>query len=129
MGSQVLPENLLWHGLLSTDCSSCQLSAPVWAVHGVTASFRAHPPVLAWGPPRGAGWISAPLWFSTGYKGTTCLCIVFIRGCREIFALVPPPPFSLTLMSAKLFLSHIPLSQFLLCSSFYPFLNMLAQRS
>jgi len=54
-GSQILPEILLQCGLLSPRVhGSCQEHAPVWALHGVTASFRAHPPALAWGPPWAA---------------------------------------------------------------------------
>ncbi|KAM9655110.1 uncharacterized protein ACIBXB_008245 isoform 1-T1 [Morphnus guianensis] len=53
-GSQVLPENLLQHGLLSPRVHrSCQEPAPVQASHRVTASFG-HPPAPAWGPPRAA---------------------------------------------------------------------------
>jgi len=48
MGSQALPANLLWCGLLSPwVCRSCQEPALVWAPHGVAASFR-HPPAVAW---------------------------------------------------------------------------------
>jgi len=55
MGSQVLPANLLQHGLLSPwGHGSCQEPAPAWAAHGVTASFR-HPPDLVWGSPRATG--------------------------------------------------------------------------
>jgi len=40
-GPQVLPVNLLQHGLLSPQGhGSCQEPAPVWASHGVTVSFR-----------------------------------------------------------------------------------------
>jgi len=64
----------------------------------------------------GCRWISAPPWTSMGYRGTTCLTMVFSRGCRGISALAPgappPSPSLLTLVSAELFLSHIltPLS-------------------
>jgi len=66
-----------------------------------------------------------------GYRGTACLTMVFSMGCRGISALAPgapsAPPSSLTLVSAELFLSHhlAPLSQLLLHSNFYLFLNML----
>jgi len=79
----------------------------------------------------GCRWISAPLWTSMDCRGTACLTVVFIMGCRgKISAPVPgappPPPSSLTLVSAELFLSHrlTPLSRLL----FFPFLNMLSQR-
>jgi len=52
-GSQALPANLLWHGLLSPAVRrSWQEPAAAWALNGVTASFR-HPPALAWGPFHG----------------------------------------------------------------------------
>jgi len=52
-GSQVLPVNLLQHGLLSPWVyRSWQEPAPVWSPHSVTDSFR-HPPALAWGPFHG----------------------------------------------------------------------------
>jgi len=53
MGSQALPANLLWCGLLSPWVHrSWQEPTPVWAPHGVTASFR-HPPALVWAPFHG----------------------------------------------------------------------------
>ena len=76
-------------------------------------------------------WISAPPWVSMGCRGTACLTMVFITGCRGISALVPgappsPPPSSLTLVSAELFLSHCLLSlsccKMPLCRFFF-FLN------
>jgi len=52
-GSQALPANLLWRGLLSPRvCRSWQEPAPEWAAHRVTASFR-HKCALAWGPFHG----------------------------------------------------------------------------
>ncbi|KAK4806754.1 hypothetical protein QYF61_005550, partial [Mycteria americana] len=56
MGAEILPANLLQRGLLSPQGHrSCQEPAPAWALHRVTASFRAHSPALVWGPPRAAG--------------------------------------------------------------------------
>jgi len=68
-GSQALPANLLWHGLLSPQVRrSRQEPAPVRALHRVTASFR-HPPALVWGPPRAAAGAllhCGPLWAARG---------------------------------------------------------------
>jgi len=53
MGSQVLPANLLWRGLLCPRVhGTCQEPASVWAPHRVVASFG-HPPALVWGPFHG----------------------------------------------------------------------------
>jgi len=62
-------------------------------------------------PSTGCRWISAPPWTSMGCRGTTCLTMVFITSCKgRVSALAsrapPPPPSSLTLVSAELFLSH-----------------------
>ena len=76
-------------------------------------------------------WTSAPRWTSMGCRGTACLTMVFITGCRAITVPAPgaspPPPSSLTLVSAELFPSHIltPLSP---CRFFFPFLNIFSQR-
>ena len=47
--------------------------APARAVHGVTASFRAHPPAPAWGPPRAAGGQPASPWSSPWAAGESLL--------------------------------------------------------
>ena len=110
-GSQVLPANLLQRGLLFPWVHrSCQEPAPAWAFHRVTASFG-HPPAPAWGPPQAAGGYLLHCKPSMGCRGTACLTMVFTTGCRGISALAPgappPPPSSLTLVSAELFLSHL----------------------
>ena len=105
-GSQVLPANLLQHGLLSPwGHRSCQDPAPARVCHRVTASFG-HPPPVVWGPPQAAGVFCS---------------IVNLHGCRAQLPhhglhhgisapapVAPPtPPSSLTWVSAQLFLSHI----------------------
>ena len=80
-GSQVLPANLPWRGLLSPRVHrSCQDPAPAWASHRVTASFGClhllrrgflrglqveslHPLIL---PPWAAGGQPASPWSSAG---------------------------------------------------------------
>jgi len=119
--SQVLPEHLLHHGLLSLWVQrSLQEPAPAQAPHGVTALF---------------GHIHL-LWHGVLHvlQGTACLTMVLITGCRGMLApepgAPPPLPSSLTWVSAELFLPHIlsPLFWLLLHSSIYPCLNMLSQR-
>jgi len=81
-------------------------------------------------PSTGYRWISAPSWTSMVCRGTNCLTMVFIMSCRgKLSALVsrapPPPPSSLTLVSAELLLSHslTPLSLLLFHCSFSPLLK------
>jgi len=76
-------------------------------------------------PSTGCRWRSAPPWTSMGCRGTACLTMVFSTGCRGISAPAPgappPPPSSLALVSAELFLSHrlTPLSSLLFYHSFF----------
>jgi len=86
-------------------------------------------------PSTGYRWISAPPWTSMDCRGTACLTMVFIMSCKgRLSALAsrvpPPPPSSLTLVPAELFLSHqlTPLSQLPSHHSFFfIFLNVLSQ--
>jgi len=78
-----------------------------------------------WVPSMGYRWRSDPLWTSTG-----CLTMVFITSCQgRLSALAsrapPPPPSSLTLVPAGLFLSHslTPLSAAISPQLFLPLLK------
>jgi len=99
--------------LLQGACSG--VGSP-WAA----AYFRSHPPAAAWGPSQAAGWISSLVWCSVGYRGTTCITMVYSRGCRGISA--PPLPSSLTLVSARLFISHFSFPA-AVAQRFLPFLE------
>jgi len=61
-------------------------------------------------PSTGCRWISAPPWTFMNCRGTACLTMVCIMGCREISAPAPEAPpaplSSLNMVSAELFLSH-----------------------
>ena len=129
---------------LGTDCSSVcppRGHKPCQQTCSSAGSPRDHS--LLWASTCSGMWsspgyrrISAPLWTSMDCMGTACLTMVFITGCRgKISALKPgappPPPSSLTLVSAELFLPHCltPLSYLLFCSSFFPYLKyMVSQR-
>jgi len=106
MGSQVLPANLLQHGLLSPRVHrSCQEPA----LHGKLTTVSQPPSgihLLQCGVPFvGCRWVSAPLWTSVGCRGTAFLTMVFSTSCRGISALASvtpsPSPSSLTLVSAE----------------------------
>jgi len=129
--SQALPANL-WCGLLSPQvCRSWQESAPARAPHGVTASFR-HPPALVQGPFHGLQVDICSTVDLHGLQGNKLPHHgLSSRTAREDSLLrclkhLLPPPSSLTLVSAELFLSHFltPLSQLPSHLSFYiPFLK------
>jgi len=86
-GSQALPANLLWRGLLSPQVHrSWQEPAPAWG------SSQGHGFLQASTYCR---WISAPPWPSMGCRGTTCLTMVFItsyKGRLSILTFQAPPP-------------------------------------
>ena len=112
MGPQVLPANLLQHGLLSLGP---QLLMGTYSSMGSPwghSFLQAHPPAPAWGPPQAAGgcllhhrppWAAggqpASPWSSPQAAGES------LPWCLE--HLIPPPPSSLTLVSAGLFHTHI----------------------
>jgi len=92
-------------------------SAGSWqAPHKATSCFR-HPPASAWNHFHGLQVDMCSTMGLHGCRGTTCLTMVFITSCKERFSALatrapPPPPLSLILVSAELFLSlHLtPLS-------------------
>lgn len=110
-GSQVLPENLLQHGLLHRSAGPCPEPAPAWVSHGFTS--------LSWASTcSGMGLLyelqvdlCTPMVLH-GLQGHSCFTMVCIMGCRRIAALAPgaprpPPPSALTLVSVEFFLSRI----------------------
>jgi len=108
MGSQTLPANLPQHGLLSPWVRrSWQDPAPVWAHHGVTASFR-HPPAPAWGPFHE---LQVDLCSTVDLHGLQRDNLPYhglqheLQGKTLLWHLehLLPPPSSLTLVSAELF--------------------------
>jgi len=109
-GSQVLPANLLQHGLLSLR----GFTGPAQSLlqRGLPTGSQS-PSGSSVGSSMGCRWISASLWTFMDCCGTACLTRVFSMSCRGISALVPgapPPPPSLTWVCAELFLSHHLLS-------------------
>jgi len=107
-GSQALPANLLWRGLISPQVCRCLQGSQLHS--GIHLIWSGVPSMVY-------RWISAPPWTSMDCVGTTCLTIIFITSCKGIvsaqtFQEPPPPPSSLTWVSAGLFLSHFltPLS-------------------
>jgi len=103
MGSQALPANLLRCGLLSPQVllGACSSVGSTWN-HRL---LWAHPPAPAWG----ASWATGgyllhcgPVWaagISLPHHG-------LLYGLQGVSGACPPPPSSLTLVSAELLLSH-----------------------
>lgn len=118
----------------SQGCGSGQEPAPAWVFQGFTASFRAYPPALRWGPPWAAGLDTC---FTVELHGLQQDKVLHQsspqaagESCSGTGAL--PTPSSLTLLyTGWLFLHFLtPLSCLLqLCQTFCPFLNTLSQRS
>ena len=69
--------------------------APAWALHG-RSSCRKDPPAAAWGPPRAAGWLSAPAGSLQGCRGS------LLRACST--SCPPPPPPSSSALGLPLLL-------------------------
>jgi len=120
MGSQALPADLLWCGLLSPRVHrSWQEPAPARAPHGVTASFR-RLPAPVWGPFHGLQMDICSTMDLRGLQGDSVPHHGLqhkLQGktlLRHLERLLPLPS-SLTLGFAELFLSHglAPLSQLL----------------
>lgn len=92
---QLLPENLLLCGLLSTGCSSYKEPAPAWALHRLQGT---HPAAAVQHPPQTAVRRSALLCSSMGCRGTSCLTLVCTTGCRGIsvpaLGAAPIPPYT-----------------------------------
>jgi len=136
-GSQALPANLLWRGLLSPWVHrSWQEPAPVWAPHRVTASFR-HPPAPVWGPFHGLQVDICSTVDLMDCRGTTCITMDLhheLQGkslCSDILSTSSPSFFtdlgvcrvvSLTSSYSSLLTATCPRV------FFFPFLNMLSQR-
>jgi len=80
-GSQVLPANLLQHGLLalheSTGPSRLQCGLSMGSQPPLDA-----PTYAGVGFSTGCGWICAPAWTSMGCRGTAYLTMVIFTGCR-----------------------------------------------
>jgi len=75
--SQVLPANLIWHGLLSPRVHrSCQEPAPSAGSPQGHSLLQASTSSSV-GYSMGCRWISAPPWTSMGCRWTACLTMVF----------------------------------------------------
>lgn len=110
-GTQVLAENLLQCGLLSTwGHRSCQETVQVWVSHGATTSF-AYPPALSWGPSMGCRGNLCSTSNLHRLQGHSSLTLVFIISFRGIPNLVPEAclslPSPLTLVSSQGNFSHM----------------------
>jgi len=111
MGSQALPANLLWPGLLSwpqvLPGSYSSMGFLLYGATGPARSLLQHGPSMGSQPlsgestcsgmgfSTGCRWRSAPLWTSTGCGGAACLSMIFSTGYRGISALAlgaPPQP-------------------------------------
>ena len=111
MGTQILPANLLQCGLLSLHGSTGPARTCSRVGSPRSNSLLQASTCSSVGYSMGCRWVSAPLWILMGCRGTACLTTVISTGCRGTSDLAPgappPPPSSLTLMPAELFLSDI----------------------
>jgi len=111
----------------STGHSSCQELGPAWAFHKLHLP-SSHLQLVRCGVLHGCNVDICSDMVLMGCRQATCFTIFFIKGCRGTSALAlgaPPPPPSLTLVSAGLFLSQFSHSSFsqLPHKGFWPSLN------
>lgn len=105
---QVLPEDLLQHGLLFMGPQVLPEACSSMGSPGEHSLLRAHPPALAFMGQRVD--ICSTTDLRMGCRGTTCFTIG-VKWSRWISALLPgAPPSSLPLVSAELFFSHFLIS-------------------
>ena len=114
-GSQVLPENLHLHGLLFMGLISCQVPVPVWAVHGLQLHLGdIH---LLWCALHTRGGVdSCSTVVLHGLEAANPLHHGLLQGLQGNLQWrlpqAPPPPPSLTFVSAGVFFTLCPHSSF-----------------
>ena len=113
------------HGLQLRP-GACSCGGSPWAA----ASFRPHPPAPPWAPPWAAAWRSAPCgtpWAAGGqpappWSSPQAAGELLLRRLEHLL------PSFFTDLGVCRAVPHSSLSQLLLRSSFFPFLNLLSQR-
>jgi len=135
-GSQALPGNLLWHGLLSPQVRrSWQEPVPAQVLHRDTASFM-HPPAPVWGPFHG---LQVDICSTVDLHGLQGINLPHhglhheLQGktlCSGISSTSSPSFFTdLSVYRViSLSLSHSSLLTAISSQGFFPFLNVLSQR-